>query len=159
MVQHMLSLQGRESKHVGYGPLWTQIFEYLGINLQGYGKISMGEGNLINERTLRQMRRQQEQIPQGVDEVEEEVDRVVQEEQEPPQAHEQGHPQEQASMESLIREMRSMNQNLQDFRVEVRGHYEGFNTRLERMEGQVQGIINYIGIEYMPQDDQNDHDT
>ncbi|MED6213822.1 hypothetical protein PIB30_097137 [Stylosanthes scabra] len=153
MMQHMLGLQEKESKHVGYGPLWTRIFEHLGINLQGYGKIPMGEGNLINDRTLRQMRRQQEQAPQGVDEVEEEVDRMQQEEQD------QQQPQEQVTMDALVREMRSMNQNMKKFRTEVRGHYEAMNTRLERVEGRVQAIQNYIGIEYKPQDDQDNHES
>ncbi|MED6117389.1 hypothetical protein PIB30_109602 [Stylosanthes scabra] len=85
MVQNMLSLQGRESKHVGYGPMWTRIFRHLGINLQGYTKVKMGENNLINDRTLRQMRREQEQAPQGVDEVEEEINRAEEEaSQQPP---------------------------------------------------------------------------
>ncbi|MED6225382.1 hypothetical protein PIB30_093079 [Stylosanthes scabra] len=153
MVQNMLSLQGRESKHVGYGPLWTRIFEHLGVNLQGYGKVEMGENNLINDRTLRQMRREQEQAPQGVDEVEEEIDRMQQEEQD------QQQPQEQVTMDALVREMRSMNQNMQEFRTEVRGHYEAMNTRLERVEGRVQAIQNYIGVEYKPQDDQDDHEN
>ncbi|MED6177043.1 hypothetical protein PIB30_094038 [Stylosanthes scabra] len=155
MVQNMLSLQGRESKHVGYGPVWTKIFEHLGINLQGYTKVQMNEGNLINERTLKQMRRELQQAPQGVDEIEEEVDRVQQEEQD--QSHPQN--QEQVTMETLIREMRSMNRNMQEFRTEVRGHYETMNTRLESVEGQVQAIQNYIGVEYKPQDDQDDHET
>ncbi|MED6227632.1 hypothetical protein PIB30_115586, partial [Stylosanthes scabra] len=45
----------------------------------------MGENNLINDRTLRQMRKEQEQAPQGVDEVEEEINRAEEEaSQQPP---------------------------------------------------------------------------
>ncbi|MED6198619.1 hypothetical protein PIB30_068139 [Stylosanthes scabra] len=49
MVQNMLKLQGRESKAIGYGPVWTRIFEYLTINLDGYRKVEIGEDNCINE--------------------------------------------------------------------------------------------------------------
>ncbi|MED6214292.1 hypothetical protein PIB30_101621 [Stylosanthes scabra] len=153
MVQNMLSLQGRESKHVGYGPVWSRIFEHLGVNIQGYTRVQMNEGNMINERTLKQMRRELQQVPQGVDEDEEEVNRVQQEEQNQPL------PQDQVTMEALIRETRSMNRNMQEFQMEVRGHYEAMNTRLESVEGRVQAIQNYIGVEYKPQDDQDDHET
>ncbi|MED6154628.1 hypothetical protein PIB30_114440, partial [Stylosanthes scabra] len=103
MVQNMLKLQGRESKAIGYGPVWIRIFEYLTIGLDGYRKVEIGEDNCINERTLKKMRRQLEQQGQGVDKVEEEVDRMEQED--------QGHqpPQAQPTMFDLIQEMRSMN--------------------------------------------------
>ncbi|MED6214716.1 hypothetical protein PIB30_105961, partial [Stylosanthes scabra] len=81
MIQNMLKLQGRESKAIGYGPVWTRILEYLTISLDGYRKVDIGEDNCINERTLKKMRRQLEQQGQGVDEVEEEVDRMEQEDQ------------------------------------------------------------------------------
>ncbi|MED6205624.1 hypothetical protein PIB30_019372 [Stylosanthes scabra] len=117
MVQNMLRLQGKDSKHVGYGPVWTPIFEHLGVNLDGYTKVEIGEANCNNERTLKQMRRQLEQPAQGVDEVEEEIDRMEQEEE--AQREQEGaqgqQPQGQATMFDLVQEMRSMNQSLQEF--------------------------------------------
>ncbi|MED6191001.1 hypothetical protein PIB30_111669, partial [Stylosanthes scabra] len=114
MIQNMLKLQGRESKAIGYGLVWTRILEYLTIGLDGYRKVDIGEDNCINKRTLKKMRRQLEHQGQGVDEVEEEVDRMEQED--------QGHqpPQAQPIMFDLVQEMRSMNENLQAFQMETR---------------------------------------
>ncbi|MED6157801.1 hypothetical protein PIB30_026879 [Stylosanthes scabra] len=163
MVQNMLRLQGRESKHIGYGPVWTRIFEHLGINLDGYRKLEVGEVNCINERTLKQMRRQLEQPAEGVDEVEEEIDRMEQEEE--AQRQQEGtqgqQPQEQETMFDLVQEMRSMTQNLQAFQMETRGQYEDMNTRLGRVERGVRAIHDYIGIEYemkMKIKGQDDHE-
>ncbi|MED6191320.1 hypothetical protein PIB30_115201, partial [Stylosanthes scabra] len=112
--------------------------------------VEIGEDNCINERTLKKMRRQLEQPGQGVDEVEEEVDRMEQED--------QGHqpPQAQPTMFDLIQEMRSMNENLQAFQMETRGQYQSMNKRIERVERSVRAIHNHLGIHYEDQDEEED---
>ncbi|MED6178591.1 hypothetical protein PIB30_109089, partial [Stylosanthes scabra] len=150
MIQNMLKLQGRESKAIGYGPVWTHIFEYLTISLDGYRKVEIGEDNCINERTLKKMRRQLEQQGQGVDEVEEEIDRMEQED----QGHQQ--PQAQATMLDLVQEMRSMNENLQAFQLETRGQYQTMNTRIGRVERSMRAIHNHLGIHYEDEDEDED---
>ncbi|MED6213760.1 hypothetical protein PIB30_096406 [Stylosanthes scabra] len=150
MVQNMLKLQGRESKAIGYGPVWTRIFEYLTIGLDGYRKVEIGEDNYINERTLKKMQRQLEQQGHGVDEVEEEVDRMEQED----QGHQQ--PQAQATMLDLVQEMRRMNENLQAFQIETRGQYQSMNTRIGRVERSVRAIHDHLGIHYEDVDEDED---
>ncbi|MED6117310.1 hypothetical protein PIB30_108771 [Stylosanthes scabra] len=150
MVQNMLKLQGRESKAIGYGPVWTRIFEYLTIGLDGYRKVEIGEDNCISERTLKKMRRQLEQQGQGVDEVEEEVDRMEQEN----QGHQQ--PQAQATMLDLVQEMRRMNENLQAFQIETRGQYQSMNTRIGRVERSARAIHDHLGIHYEDVDEDED---
>ncbi|MED6111992.1 hypothetical protein PIB30_057470 [Stylosanthes scabra] len=141
--------RGRESKAIGYGPVWTRIFEYLTIGLDGYQKVEIGEDNCINERTLKKMRRQLEQQGQGVDEVEEEVDRMEQED----QGHQQ--PQAQATMLDLVQEMRRMNENLQAFQIETRGQYQSMNTRIGRVERSVRAIHDHLGIHYDEDEDED----
>ncbi|MED6178068.1 hypothetical protein PIB30_104184, partial [Stylosanthes scabra] len=84
------------------------------------------------------MRRQLEQQGQGVDEVEEEIDRMEQED----QGYQQ--PQAQATMLDLVQEMRSMNENLQAFQLETRGQYQTMNTRIGRVERSVRAIHNHL---------------
>ncbi|MED6117245.1 hypothetical protein PIB30_108262 [Stylosanthes scabra] len=144
------SLQGRESKAIGYGPVWTRIFEYLTIGLDGYRKVEIGEDNYINERTLKMMRRQLEQQGQGVDEVEEEVDRMEQED----QGHQQ--PQAQATMLDLVQEMKRIIENLQAFQIETQGQYQSMNTRIGRVERSVRAIHDHLGIHYEDVDEDED---
>ncbi|MED6205721.1 hypothetical protein PIB30_020339 [Stylosanthes scabra] len=135
-------LQGRESKHVGYGPVWTRIFEYLQVNLQGYTKIQMGENNLINDRTLlRQMRREQEQAPQGVDEVEEEINRMEHEEQQqPPLFEAQAGSSEQPSMRDMMEILQRMELNQQS----LDNRFDSFEQGQERMDRQLQRLNSRI---------------
>ncbi|MED6129655.1 hypothetical protein PIB30_110065, partial [Stylosanthes scabra] len=104
----------------------------------------------IDATTIKQMRRQIKQQPQGVDEVEEEFDRMEQED--------QGHqpPQAQPTMFDLVQEMRSMNENLQAFQMETRGHYQSMNTRIGRVKRSVRAIHNHLGINYEDQDEEED---
>ncbi|MED6201991.1 hypothetical protein PIB30_100859 [Stylosanthes scabra] len=137
MIQNMLSLQGRESKHVGYGPVWTRIFEHLGINLHSYAKVQIGEANLINERTLKQMRRQLEQPAQGVDEVEEEIDRMEQDEQQQaPHFEAQSGSSEQPSMRDMMEILQRMELNQHS----LDNRFDGFEQGQERMDRQFQRL-------------------
>ncbi|MED6178471.1 hypothetical protein PIB30_107931, partial [Stylosanthes scabra] len=38
IIQHMLKFQGKANKPIGYGPLWSKIYEYLGVDVQGARK-------------------------------------------------------------------------------------------------------------------------
>ncbi|MED6166950.1 hypothetical protein PIB30_114441, partial [Stylosanthes scabra] len=77
----MLKFQGKTNKPIGYGPLWSKIYEYLGVDVQGARKVVIDLRRCIDATTIKQMRRQIEQQPQGVDEVDEEENRLEEEEQ------------------------------------------------------------------------------
>ncbi|MED6153979.1 hypothetical protein PIB30_107525, partial [Stylosanthes scabra] len=81
IIQHMLKFQGKTNKPIGYGPLWSKVYQYLGVDTQGARKVVIDSRRCIDATTIKQMRRQLEQQPQGVDEVEEELDRMEQEDQ------------------------------------------------------------------------------
>ncbi|MED6128847.1 hypothetical protein PIB30_102013 [Stylosanthes scabra] len=137
--------------HESWGPYALQChWIQLSNCLDGYRKVEIGEDNCINERTLKKTRRQLEQQGQGVDEVEEEIDRMEQED----QGHQQ--PQAQATMLDLVQEMRSMNENLQTFQLETRGQYQTMNTRIGRVERSVRAIHNHLGIHYEDEDEDED---
>ncbi|MED6178959.1 hypothetical protein PIB30_112435, partial [Stylosanthes scabra] len=87
IIQHMLKFQGKTNKPIGYGPLWSKIYQYLGIDTQGARKVVIDSRRCIDATTIKQMRRQLEQQPQGVYEVEEELDRMEQEDQGQDQPH------------------------------------------------------------------------
>ncbi|MED6178926.1 hypothetical protein PIB30_112153, partial [Stylosanthes scabra] len=81
IIQHMLKFQGKTNKPIGYGSLWSKIYGYLGVDVQGARKVVIDSRRCIDATIIKQMRRQIEQQPQGVDEVEEEFDRMEQEDQ------------------------------------------------------------------------------
>ncbi|MED6215223.1 hypothetical protein PIB30_111268, partial [Stylosanthes scabra] len=75
----MLKFQGKTNKPIGYGPPWSKIYEYLGVDVQGARKVVIDSRRCIDATTIKQMRRQIEQQPQGVDEVDEEENRLEEE--------------------------------------------------------------------------------
>ncbi|MED6203232.1 hypothetical protein PIB30_113544 [Stylosanthes scabra] len=166
MIQHMLKLQGRTLKPFGYGPLWSKVYEHLGVNVEGARKVVITSRSCINDTTLKQMRRQQEQQPLGADEVDEEENRIEEEERLGHMGEEEGQMgtssphhqphQAQPTMFDLVQEMRSMNENLQAFQMETRGQYQSMNTRIGRVERSVQAIHNHLGINYEDQDEEED---
>ncbi|MED6154096.1 hypothetical protein PIB30_108737, partial [Stylosanthes scabra] len=119
IIQHMLKFQGKSNKLIGYGPLWSKIYEYLGIDVQGARKVVIDTRRCIDATTIKQMRRQIEQQPQGVDEVDEEENRLEEEEQANQIGQEEeGQPgpssssQEQPSMRDIMQAIQAMELNM-----------------------------------------------
>ncbi|MED6190612.1 hypothetical protein PIB30_107529, partial [Stylosanthes scabra] len=119
IIQHMLKFQGKTNKPIGYGPLWSKIYEYLGVDVQGARKVVIDSRRCIDATTIKQMRRQIEQQPQGVDEVDEEENRLEKEEQANQMGQEEeGQPapssssQEQPSMRDIMQAIQTMEINM-----------------------------------------------
>ncbi|MED6203207.1 hypothetical protein PIB30_113315, partial [Stylosanthes scabra] len=119
IIQHMLKFQGKTNKPIGYGPLWSKIYEYLGVDVQGARKVVIDSRRCIDATTIKQMRRQIEQQPQGMDEVDEEETRLEEEEQANQMGHEEeGQPgpssssQDQPTMRDIMQAIQTMEINM-----------------------------------------------
>ncbi|MED6166595.1 hypothetical protein PIB30_110859, partial [Stylosanthes scabra] len=107
----------KTNKPIGYGPLWSKIYEYLGVDVQGARKVVIDSRRYIDATTIKQMRRQIEQQPQGVDEVDEEENRLEEQANQMGQ-EEEGQPgpsstsQEQPSMRDIMQAIQTMEINM-----------------------------------------------
>ncbi|MED6117190.1 hypothetical protein PIB30_107680 [Stylosanthes scabra] len=144
IIQHMLKFQGKTNKPIGYGPLWSKIYEYLGVDVQGARKVVIDSRRCIDATTIKQMRRQIEQQPQGVDEVDEEENRLEEEEQANQMGQEEeGQPgpssssQEQPSMRDIMQAIQTMvinmNQRMDNYQASIDQRFQHFEREQRRI--------------------------
>ncbi|MED6191081.1 hypothetical protein PIB30_112634, partial [Stylosanthes scabra] len=144
IIQHMLKFQGKTNKPIRYGPLWSKIYEYLGVDVQGARKVVIGSRRCIDATTIKQMRRQIEQQPQGVDEVDEEENRLEEEEQANQMGQEEeGQPgpssssQEQPSMRDIMQAIQTMeinmNQRMDNYQASIDQRFQHFEREQRRI--------------------------
>ncbi|MED6117629.1 hypothetical protein PIB30_111663, partial [Stylosanthes scabra] len=142
IIQHMLKFQGKTNKPIGYGPLWSKIYEYLGVDVQGARKVVIDSRRCIDTTTIKQMRRQIEQQPQGVDEVDEEENRLEEQANQMGQ-EEEGQPspssssQEQPSMRDIMQAIQTMeinmNQRMDNYQASIDQRFQHFEREQRRI--------------------------
>ncbi|MED6166257.1 hypothetical protein PIB30_107384 [Stylosanthes scabra] len=141
IIQHMLKFQGKANKPIGYGPLWSKIYEYLGVDVQGARKVVIDSRRCIDATTIKQMRRQLEQQSQGVDEVDEEENRLEEEEQATQMGQEEeGQPgpssstQEQPSMRDILQAIQAMELNINQRMDKIEKNQARMLRKIRRVE-------------------------
>ncbi|MED6178344.1 hypothetical protein PIB30_106720 [Stylosanthes scabra] len=141
IIQHMLKFQGKANKPIGYGPLWSKIYEYLGVDVQGARKVVIDSRRCIDATTIKQMRRQLEQQSQGVDEVDEEENRLEEEEQatqmgqeEEGQSGPSSSTQEQPSMRDILQAIQAMELNINQRMDKIEKNQARMLRKIRRVE-------------------------
>ncbi|MED6165612.1 hypothetical protein PIB30_101240 [Stylosanthes scabra] len=141
IIQHMLKFQGKANKPIGYGPLWSKIYEYLGVDVQGARKVVIDSRRCIDATTIKLMRRQIEQQSQGVDEVDEEENRLEEEEQANQMGQEEeGQPgpssssQEQPSMRDILQAIQAMELNINQRMDKIEKNQARMLRKIRRVE-------------------------
>ncbi|MED6178475.1 hypothetical protein PIB30_107972 [Stylosanthes scabra] len=141
IIQHMLKFQEKANKPIGYGPLWSKIYEYLGVDVQGARKVVIDSRRCIDATTIKQMRRQIEQQSQGVDEVDEEENRLEEEEQANQMGQEEeGQPgpssssQEQPSMRDILQAIQAMELNMNQRMDKIEKNQARMLRKIRRVE-------------------------
>ncbi|MED6226826.1 hypothetical protein PIB30_107541 [Stylosanthes scabra] len=133
IIQHMLKFQGKANKPIGYG-----------VDVQGARKVVIDSRRCIDATTIKQMRRQIEQQPQGVDEVDEEENRLEEEEQANQMGQEEeGQPgpssynQEQPSMRDIMQAIQTMeinmNQRMDNYQASIDQRFQHFEREQRRI--------------------------
>ncbi|MED6130081.1 hypothetical protein PIB30_114533, partial [Stylosanthes scabra] len=121
-----------------------KIYEYLGVDTQGARKVVIDSRRCIDATTIKQMRRQLEQQPQGVDEVEEELDRMEQEDQgqDQPQAPPQAGPSEPPSDQPSLRDIMQAIQNMELNMNQRMDHYQAsIDQRFQNVEREQKSLM------------------
>ncbi|MED6129926.1 hypothetical protein PIB30_112783, partial [Stylosanthes scabra] len=164
---HMLKFQGKTNKPIGYGPLWSKIYEYLGVDTQGARKVVIDSRRCIDATTIKQMRRQLEQQSQGVDEVEEELDRMEQEDQgqdqphAPPQAGPSEPPSDQPSLRDIMQAIQNMelnmNQRMDTYQASIDQRFQTFEREQRKIWRSVRRMEAWTFNEELDEDD-NQHE-
>ncbi|MED6141590.1 hypothetical protein PIB30_104985 [Stylosanthes scabra] len=169
IIQHMLKFQGKTNKPIGYGPLWTKIYEYLGVDVQGARKVVIDSRRCIDATTIKQMRRQIEQQPQGMDEVDEEETRLEEEEQANQMGHEEeGQPgpssssQDQPTMRDIMQAIQTMeinmHQRMDNYQASIDERFQNFEREQRRIWQSVRRMEAWTFNEDLDEDDNQDED-
>ncbi|MED6214960.1 hypothetical protein PIB30_108474 [Stylosanthes scabra] len=169
IIQHMLKFQGKANKPIGYGPLWSKIYEYLEIDVQGARKVVIDSRCCIDATTIKQMRRQLEQQSQGVDEVDEEENRLEEEEQAPQMGQEEeGQPgpssfsQDQPTMRDIMKAIQTMeinmNQRMDNYQASIDERFQNFEREQRRIWQSVRRMEAWTFNEDLDEDDNQDED-
>ncbi|MED6163685.1 hypothetical protein PIB30_082363 [Stylosanthes scabra] len=165
----MLKFQGKTNKPIGYGPLWSKIYDYLGVDVQGARKVVIDSRRCIDATTIKQMRRQIEQQPQGMDEVDEEETRLEEEEQANQMGHEEeGQPgpssssQDQPTMRDIMQAIQTMeinmNQRMDNYQASIDERFQNFEREQRRIWQSVRRMEAWTFNEDLDEDDNQDED-
>ncbi|MED6227283.1 hypothetical protein PIB30_112070 [Stylosanthes scabra] len=168
IIQHMLKFQGKVNKPIGYGPLWSKIYEYLGVDVQGVRKVVIDSRRCIDATTIKQMRRQLEQQAQGVDEVDEEENRLEEEEATQMGQEEEGQPgpssssQEQPTMRDIMNAIQAMelnmNQRMDHYQASIDQRFQNVEREQRRIYRSVRRMEAWTFNEELNEDDNQDED-
>ncbi|MED6166493.1 hypothetical protein PIB30_109911, partial [Stylosanthes scabra] len=159
----------KTNKPIGYGPLWSKIYKYLGVDVQGARKVVIDSRRCIDATTIKQMRRQIEQQQQGMDEVDEEETRLEEEE----QANQMGHEEEgqsgpssssqhQPTMRDIMQAIQTMeinmNQRMDNYQASIDERFQNFEREQRRIWQSVRRMEAWTFNEDLDEDDNQDED-
>ena len=135
IVGHMLRInESKASMSLGYAMQWATIFDYFDETLGNDKLISPTPQSCISDRTLKQMKRnEQEEGPR--DEVQEEMDRVEEEEQPQADQPQAAQPQGQDfNTAAIIAQMQAfMGEQFQEMRGYMDRRFEEQNARIDHL--------------------------
>ncbi|MED6129535.1 hypothetical protein PIB30_108868 [Stylosanthes scabra] len=168
IIQHMLKFQGKVNKPIGYGPLWSKIYEYLGVDVQGARKVVIDSRRCIDATTIKLMRRQLEQQSQGVDEVDEEENRFEEEHETQMGHEEEGQPgpssssQDQPTMRDIMQAIQSMeinmNRRMDNYQASIDQRFQNVEREQRRIWRSVRRMEAWTFNEDLDEDDNQNED-
>ncbi|MED6166869.1 hypothetical protein PIB30_113592, partial [Stylosanthes scabra] len=168
IIQHMLKFQGKTNKPIGYGPLWSKIYEYLGVDVQGARKVVIDSRRCIDATTIKQMRSQLEQQSQGVDEVDEEENRLEEEQATQMDQEEEGQPdpssssQDQPTMREIMQAIQTMelnmNQRMDNYQASIDQRFQTFEREQRKIWRSVRRMEAWTFNEELDEDDNQNED-
>ena len=149
IVQHMIRLKMKDRNGgLGFLCLWSKVFDYVGIDVSNEIAKEVPPQSCINTHLLNKMGRRN-------------VDEQGPQEQAPPQAPQA---QEPPSLVDVMRELQSINQNIQRIEVEHGRQLEALNRRVSRvdhrtgrLDRRIDDLYEHFGI-HLPYEEDTDDD-